>query len=161
MIVDVPGIPLRRVYGSISYVLVDAADFVWLNEYRWGGAARGYASRYDSTGRQRIYMHREIMGLARDDERVVDHINGEPLDNRRANLRIVTQAENAQNTSAKGGTSTHRGVSWDRRRGAWRAQIRLRGRLRFLGYFDEESEAAAAVDDLLATAGLARTAVTA
>jgi hypothetical protein len=42
-------------------------------------------------------MHRDILGLLRDDPRVVDHIDGNPLNNCRANLRICTQAENTMN----------------------------------------------------------------
>lgn len=97
-----------------------------------------------------MYLHREIMGLkhAPPSEGLVDHINGDPLDNRRENLRIVTYAQNAHNRKDReGGTSRYRGVSWwaDKRRphlpGKWRAAVMVNGKLNFLGFFDDEDEA--------------------
>jgi hypothetical protein len=149
VIVDVPGIPLRRRDGAILYALVDADDFVWLNTWRWGIYSKGYAGRYEADGRTRRYMHREILGLTRDDERVVDHVNGNTFDNRRANLRVCTQAENAQNQAGTTrGTSRHRGVSWDAQRGMWRASVFVNGKQIFGGYFAAELRAASAAIDL-------------
>jgi hypothetical protein len=86
-------------------------------------------------------MHREILGLEHGDPTEVDHRNGDPLDNRRQNLRVVSRAENAQNVPARGGTSPFRGVTWDKRKGRWMAQAKLGGRQRFIGYFDDDAEA--------------------
>ena len=78
-------------------------------------------------------------------ERHTDHINGDPSDNRLANLREATPAENQQNTaSRKGASSAYVGVSWAKRYGKWRATIRLRGKQKDLGRFDTEEEAFAA-----------------
>lgn len=151
MIVDVPGIPLPRRDGTLRYALVDPDDFVWLNVYRWHAHSdieRPYVVRSasDATGRRfNVYMHREIMllGHANEDERVVDHINGNALDNRRSNLRVVTREQNAQNQRSRTvATSRFRGVSWDR--GKWVAQCHWRRRNYFLGYYDREEDAAEA-----------------
>jgi hypothetical protein len=84
-----------------------------------------------------------ILGLAPGDPREGDHINGNRLDCRRENLRIVTPAQNRHNRAAKArGASQHRGV--DRFRGKWRARGSLNGRCVFLGLFVEEEDAAAA-----------------
>lgn len=75
----------------------------------------------------------------------VDHIDGDALNNRRGNLRVVTKAQNAANAAARGGVSQYRGVHKSRG-GRWRAQI-ARGNIRLtLGTFDTEREAASAYD---------------
>lgn len=77
----------------------------------------------------------------------VDHINGNRSDNRIANLRLATQAENNQNFTQlrKGKTSQHQGVYWCKpsgnKRGRWRALIGLNGVKVNLGSFQFESEA--------------------
>jgi hypothetical protein len=88
-------------------------------------------------------MHREVLGLAADDSRVVDHVNRDRLDNRRSNLRLLSAAENAQNQGpARGSTSRFRGVHWCASRRKWVARVKIDGRHRNLGRFDDELEAA-------------------
>ena len=66
----------------------------------------------------------------------IDHINGNPGDNRLANLREATHAENLQNTKLqRTNTSGFKGAHWNTRDGKWYAQITADGRWRFLGYF--------------------------
>lgn len=68
----------------------------------------------------------------------IDHINHNRADNRIANLRIVTRAENMRNSSrASNNTSGVTGVSWCKKRGKWVARIIRDGRLKHLGYFDD------------------------
>jgi hypothetical protein len=101
----------------VATALVDHADESLLREYRWK-LNNGYASRYDRNSGSAVVMHRQIMGLAKGDPLVVDHINGKRLDNRRANLRVVTAAENSQNTpSRRGAASRYRNVFWNTRTG--------------------------------------------
>jgi hypothetical protein len=92
-------------------------------------------------------LHRIIADAPRG--KVVDHINGDPLDNRRANLRVCTQAQNLANgRSHRDSTSRYRGVSWKRSEGVWRAQISVGGqRSRFLGQYRDEEAAARAYDE--------------
>lgn len=98
-------------------------------------------------------MHRDVMDamlgpdvkLSRN--RYVDHINGDGLDNRRANLRAVTATQNNWNRRfRKTGRSKYTGVSWDKRRDKWRADIYENYRKIYLGHFDNEEEAARAFD---------------
>lgn len=117
-----------------------------MTAYRWhyNGlyATRGVVREGRSTS---IYMHREIMGLVPGDGLQVDHINGNKLDNRRANLRICNHAQNHQNTPAHPrSTSRHRGVSWCKRTERWVAQVTLNGTNHFLGRHADEQQAAAA-----------------
>lgn len=75
----------------------------------------------------------------------LDHINGNPSDNRLANLRECSNAENLQNLGVrKSNTSGAPGVVWCAERGKWAAQIRIDGRVRALGRFFTKEEAMAA-----------------
>lgn len=74
----------------------------------------------------------------------IDHINGDPADNRLINLRLVTHSQNMQNThkvSRKNKTSGVKGVHWDKNRGQWRSHITLNGKQKFIGRFDSIADA--------------------
>lgn len=86
-----------------------------------------------------MFLHRYILGLVHRDGRVCDHINKNGLDNRRANLRIVDVAGNAQNVSGRG-VSRYLGVC--RNGSGWRATATLNKRTFHLGTFQTEEEAA-------------------
>lgn len=122
-------------------------DAKWYAAGRTGGfyAARGV--RMECGGRKEIiYLHRLIVGAAPGLE--VDHINGDTLDNRRANLRVCTRAENARNLAKRpGGSSRFKGVSWSSGDRRWRAFIRVDRRQISLGSFRAEQDAARAYDD--------------
>lgn len=77
----------------------------------------------------------------------VDHINGNPGDNRIVNLRLATCSENAYNRSKPPhNTSGFKGVSRQRGRRKWQSLIRVQGKNKFLGSFDTPEEASAAYD---------------
>jgi hypothetical protein len=86
-------------------------------------------------------MHREVMGIAYDDPREVDHRNGDTLDNRRQNLRICTHADNHQNRNCVEGAVPFRGVTFDRSRGKYTASATIAGKRHNLGRFDTADEA--------------------
>src|SRR3990167_8879798 len=97
-------IPVTRRCVITAYALVDAEDAPLLEQYRWqiiDRRAQGwpsYAVRVEGERAERtIPMHRQLMGLKRGERLVVDHINHDWLDNRKANLRVCTRAENMQN----------------------------------------------------------------
>ena len=130
--------------GSVrARVLVDELDFDALSAYRWHLDSKGYVYRHDWHGnRDRpVRLHRQIMGLATGDPGIVDHVSGDKLDNRRANLRVGTQALNQQNRRKRAkASSKHRGVTLYRN-GKWMAQCHIGGKMHHLGYFDDEDEA--------------------
>lgn len=100
-------IALRGKYavGEHAYALVDADDVHLVQGFAWkakwnGGRNNIYALRSvrgpDGISRD-VRMHRVILGLSVFDGMDVDHINHNSLDNRRANLRVVTRSENVKN----------------------------------------------------------------
>lgn len=75
----------------------------------------------------------------------IDHINGDRSDNRLANLRLATRAQNSCNQNPQtGGTSRFKGVSRHRAAGKWQAHIQVGRRSEYLGLFETEHEAASA-----------------
>jgi hypothetical protein len=149
-------IPLRnRKKEIVAYALVDDEDFDALNAHRWHRSGYGYANRsvwVPETGKiKHLAMHRVLLGLDHGDPREGDHENRDRLDNRRSNLRILLPGQNPQNmsghtrTAAKG--SQHRGVCWHKAKKKWMAYSRADGKIKFLGYFDDELVAARAARD--------------
>jgi hypothetical protein len=143
-------IPLTR--GK--YAIVDVEDYEKLKKYKWhvrgGKTSRTfYAVRIVGTaGKNRRYisMHRVIMNAPAG--MVVDHINGNGLDNRKCNLRLATNAENARNKakSTKASRSKYKGVKKVTGGKRWYADIGYNYKKIYLGSFDTEKEAALAYD---------------
>jgi hypothetical protein len=76
---------------------------------------------------------------------IVDHINGNRLDNRIANLREVTQSQNRMNAATRSDSVSGRcGVKWKKHAAKWRAEIKIEGKAMHLGYFDSMADAIAA-----------------
>ena len=139
-------IPLPRGYEAI----VDDEDYDALMAYCWRASPDvpgAYAVRTDHSGPRYITvrMHRQIMGVGVGTRLIVDHINGNTLDNRRSNLRIATQQQNQINrirlasNNSTGFTGVNRVKS-----GRWAARIINDGQAIHLGTFDTIEEAVAA-----------------
>lgn len=124
-----------------GHAFVSEADYTNVNQYRWYRDTLGYARRNAGNGRCE-YMHRAVMPGCD----IVDHINGNKLDNRRCNLRPCTKAQNAHNAKRHRDKTSSRfkGVHFDRARGKWSADIMANGSRRRLGRFETEHEAAEA-----------------
>lgn len=88
-----------------------------------------------------IYLHRFILKPPRN--KVIDHINGNGLDNCRTNLRIVSGGVNNLNAKVlrNDNISGIRGISWDYQTLKWRATITLNGRQKSLGRYDNIEDA--------------------
>ena len=129
-----------------KFALVDDDDYENLNKHKWFAAWHGwayYAQRRTTmkNGRQ-IQMHRKILGLEYKDGKIVDHINRKPLDNRRANLRVVKPSENNQNHSGYShNTSGHNGVAWHKRDKEWQAYISIDNKRIYLGGYENIDDA--------------------
>jgi hypothetical protein len=148
-------IPLTK--GQVA--IVDDADYERLSQYRWRAiphkngrkfyAGRNYVN--EDGAKRTMLLHREIMQpmphtlLSGGIE--VDHINGDSLDNRRSNLRLVTKSENYRGrTKTPGCSSQYKGVSLVKRTGRWQAYIRANDLIYRLGTFANEVDAARAYD---------------
>src|SRR5687767_14638664 len=107
-------------------VIVDADDAILLERYAWHATERRpgyrYVERNVRVGKRsrKAVLHRLLAGAAPGE--VVDHINGNTLDNRRSNLRVCSRKQNARNSRRPAhNRSGFKGVSWDKQTGRWRA----------------------------------------
>ena len=114
----------------------------WALSYQWY-LNRTSANTAYARNRKLGYLHRLILNPPKN--RIVDHINGDTLDNRRENLRIVTAKLNTVNRPKPFvNTSGYKGVI--KVSNGWRAQIKNDGRFICLGKFDSPVRAALAYD---------------
>ena len=123
-------------------VLVDDEDLPFVQRYKWFFTPQGYACTHiREDGRRRtISMHRLLLGGH--DAPATDHRSRNKRDNRRDNIIPCSYHwSNRNRGTLKGKRSAYRGVSWNK--GRWQVVIRVAGRLRWLGYYDDEHEAGA------------------
>jgi hypothetical protein len=132
---------------------VDDEDYERVKGFRWIACRRGKHQILFYVNAV-VSLHRLILGLAPDDKGVVDHIDGDGLNNCRSNLRVGTVAENSKNRRkirpSKSG-SQYKGVSFMKKtyklRKPWRAQIFVDGKSLHLGYYATDREGAAAYNE--------------
>lgn len=125
-------IPLTN--GDISFV--DDEDFDRIAAHNWYSLGRGKYAR-TRIGSRFVLMHRMIIEAA--EAEVVDHINGNRLDNRKGNLRICTHKQNTMNVATK----SKLGVKGVFKSGKnWAARIRVDGKIIYLGSHLSKEKAA-------------------
>ncbi|MFC4768723.1 HNH endonuclease [Effusibacillus consociatus] len=136
----------------IAKIDTDDLDLVKTSSVNWYACfdnhtqsyyVRGY--RFENGKIKHFQLHRLLMNPSKG--QVVDHINHDTLDNRKANLRILTSAQNRQNLKGayKSSKSGVQGVMWRKDVGKWQARVKLNGKEKHLGYFDDLQEAKAVV----------------
>ena len=136
---------VRRIpLGNGLFAIVDAADYEQVSKYHWYATRGGGNNVYAATGinGRTVYMHRMLMKPRKG--YVVDHIDGNGLNNRRCNLRVCTLAQNLINQAPRGGSSQFVGVY--RRGNKWIAHVTHRGKYHYVGLFADDVEAAKARD---------------
>jgi hypothetical protein len=144
--------PLVFYLGEDEWTIVEPADYYAFGKYKWiffGAGKKSYVIREVKIGphkTKRMYMHREIMSAPKG--LLVDHGNGDGLDNRRDNLRLATYSQNLANRAKtkRKTSSRYRGVYFDQCTGKWSAIINWQHKTYWLGRFDSEIEAARAYD---------------
>lgn len=136
--------------GRGLVTLVDDEDCELVNRWSWclygyRGMRYAQASVYGVCGQM---LHRLLMGPRPSPGLMVDHINGDGLDNQRSNLRWATCAQNMWNMHARHGRSRFKGVCYTPKSSIhpWMAIIRAEGKARYLGCFATEEEAARTYD---------------
>lgn len=130
--------------------LVDDEGFEWLSQYHWYAHFDGknwYAARYlprNNGKHQTSLMHREIMDAPKG--MTVDHKDGNGLNNQKCNLRICLNSQNVMNRKRTSNrvVSQFKGISWNKRHKKWRARIGIGGKVKYLGCYESEEEAARA-----------------
>lgn len=146
-------IPLwNRAKEIVAFAVVDDEDYEMLAASRWH-LSHGYARRSHDNG-QESAMHRLIIGSPEHPLRV-DHIDTDTLNNRRSNLRVVSQARNGLNRrgpSVRSKTGL-RGV-YQHKPGVYRARIKVDGVLHDLGCHADPLVLSSKVNDLLALHGV-------
>ena len=141
---DIAIVPLTRGYEAV----ISLADLPIVERFNWCvivAPTKVYATRTEcGNGEKRyIYMHRAILNAP--PGVLVDHRDGDGLNNQRSNLRFATFGENARNQRiSKQNASGFKGVSWHTKGKRWVAQIKHEGEVIYLGGFTDPAEAHAA-----------------
>lgn len=135
---------MKKIYlNQGKYALVDDEDFEKVNAFQWH-FNNGYARR--DFIHVKLYMHRFILNPKKGE--IVDHKNGNPLDNRKENLRICNQSLNLANQrlSIKN-TSGYKGVCWHKTLKYWVAQIKVNQKCH-AKYFKNKEDAARGYNEM-------------
>ncbi len=126
---------------------IDDEDYEFFSQHKWCLNSTGYLQSWDNKkrGMKRDSFHRIIMKAPKGT--YIDHINGDKLDNRKANLRFCTNQENSGNAGkSKRNTSGYKGVTWDKNRNKYMSCIGINKVTFNLGRFTCPIEAAKAYD---------------
>ena len=135
-----------RLSNSILTAVVSDSDYPEVRQRTWRLSQNGYV--YTGKGNV-VSLHRFVMGAKPGDGKMIDHINRDPLDNRRENLRFCTASENMQNRKLVKGWGTRRHVHYETSRKKYVARYyRLDGVRVFVGRFASKEDAIMALDKI-------------
>lgn len=132
-------IPLTGPDNEPLSLLVDDEDYDFMSRFPW---------RAKKDGEGRFYAHATLVAhKVLVDYKLVDHINGNGLDNTRKNLRAATDQQNSWNRGLRNDNTTgYKGVRYLANRNAFIARIQVDGKRHYLGYFKNPIDAAKAYD---------------
>jgi len=121
------------------FAKIDVQDFEDIARFNWclwapPGRKHRYAMRKQD--KTTMKMHRQILGVK--NGVLIDHRNGDGLENRRFNLRVATNSQNQWNQSPREGTSQYKGVCWHIRDKKWTAGLMYHRKRIWIGQFDSE-----------------------
>ncbi len=135
-----------------TFTMVDDEDFERLNKHKWTAIQMGkrvcvVRGLWGNGKTKLILMHREVIDISLGE--FTDHIDRNPLNNQRDNLRKCTKAQNSYNIEKRNGkkySSKYLGVSFHKSCKKWRSYVTTEGQVKRLGHFKTEEEAAAMRD---------------
>lgn len=143
---------LYEVKGNIVYLYITNKNYTnkevifnikhleEIKKYRWTINNCDYCITTSKVDERYILMHRLIVDCP--ESLVVDHINHNTLDNRDNNLRICDQGDNLKNLKTRiDNKSGFRGISFHKRSGKWRCEMRVEGKKKWLGLYNTPEEA--------------------
>lgn len=114
--------------------VIDIDDYEKVKDLKWWVDNKGYLKAHINN--EKVRLHWLIFGFK------ADHIDNNPLNNRKSNLRKVTESQNMMNQSkSTANTSGVKGVYWYKPYSTWKAQIKVDSKDRFLGYSETFDEA--------------------
>jgi len=127
---------------EVARTKIDLEDVEQIKKVKWYRDDKGYAY----TGTKNRKMHRAILNLVkyRDSKIKVDHINGNPLDNRKSNLRKCSHADNLKNRNFEEGSERFNGISLNKKSKTWETYIGVDNERIRLGFYKDKIEAIAA-----------------
>ena len=138
--------------GHSLFAVVDERDHERVAAHKWYVNSKGYAVahvRHSDGSRGMMRLHRFVIGAQAGD--VIDHVNGDKLDCRTANLRKCSHSESACNRRRRSdNASGYTGVSWYAPLKVWKAKVVKDGHAYHLGYFSDALHAALAYDSAAA-----------
>ncbi len=130
-----------------KFSLVDDSDFDMLNKLKWHSYYDGYnwyalhTKRLPGNKFKSFQMHRLLLNPS-SSKVIIDHKDGDGLNNQRSNLRLCTHSENMKNRrSMKISISGLKGVSWNKKSNKWEARIMSNRKNFYLGGFDSKIKA--------------------
>lgn len=131
--------------------IVDDEDYIKFKDYNWTTLHKGntvYVRRWENVNGKNttICLHREILNITNPNI-VVDHIDGNGLNNQKSNIRICSQIQNTRNRPGNlNSTCRYKGVSLSKNRKKFISQLGFEGKVYYLGTYDTPEEAAKIFD---------------
>ena len=117
-------------YNVVALAMIDAEDVDKVKYSKWRLNCNGYVISTNKFDGKTTFLHRRILNNT---NQFVDHINGNVLDNRKQNLRLVTKSQNQMNVNYKGVSKTKNDKHY--------AHIKIKGKAINLGVYVDEEEA--------------------
>jgi len=124
---------------KITETIMDVEDIEKCRPYKWYMSQQGYIR----TG-YGLRLTNIILGVKTNRTTIIDHINGNPLDNRKQNLQVITQQQNQiKKKMQKNNTSGYKGTYWNKTNNKWVSYIGYNRKRLHLGCFASKEEATA------------------
>jgi hypothetical protein len=142
---------IQLTQGKVA--IVDDEDFEYLNQFKWFASKQKNDKFYvgrnipvSNKKQSKIWIHRFIMNPEK--SMVIDHLDGDPLNNQKKNLRICTHSENMRNRNLYvNNTSGFKGVYWHKTTKKWMSYIRINKKSLYLGIYTCPIDAARAYNE--------------